>query len=487
MNRQLIFYVLFIAIFGLLVWLIIYWGRQLEIDPSQPGRPGEITQPVAAQPASDSAVELFGQSLADNLAHPLSLLLLQITVVVLCARLFGFVFGKIGQPTVIGEMIAGIILGPSLLGWLWPLASAFLFRPASLPNLQFFSQLGLILFMFIVGLELEVSLLKNKAHTAVIVSHASIVFPFCLGVGLAYLLFSSFAPTGVSFLAFSLFMGIAMSITAFPVLARIIQERGLTQSPLGVLAITCAAADDVTAWCILAAVVAIIQAGTVATALLTLLLAMGYVLVMLYLVRPLLQRLGAKYGQPGQVNKTFIAALFVVLFLSALATEVIGIHALFGAFLAGAIMPANPAFRHWLITRLEDISLVILLPLFFAFTGLKTQLGLLNQGYLWLIWALIMLVAVIGKFGGSLVAARMTGQSWADSLAIGALMNTRGLIQLVVLEIGFELGILTPTVFTMMVLMALATTFMTTPALSLIDFFSKRRLPNRVSPSEKTL
>jgi len=302
-----------------------------------------------------------------------------------------------------------------------------------------------------------------------------------LGVGLAYLLFSNFAPTQVSFLAFSLFMGIAMSITAFPVLARIIQERGLTQSPLGVLAITCAAADDVTAWCILAAVVAIIQAGTAATALLTLLLAVGYVGVMLYLVRPLLQRLGEKYGQPGQVNKTFIAALFIVLFLSAFATEVMGIHALFGAFLAGAMMPANPAFRHWLITRLEDISLVILLPLFFAFTGLKTELGLLNQGYLWLIWALIMLVAVLGKFGGSLAAARITGQSWADSLAIGALMNTRGLIQLVVLEIGFELGVLSPTVFTMMVLMALATTFMTTPALSLIDFFSKRRLPNSVA------
>lgn len=483
MNRQLIFYILFIGIAGLLVWLIIYLGRQLEIDPSQAGRPGEITQPAETPPASDRALEQFGQSLVDNLAHPLSLLLLQITVVVLCARLFGFVFGKIGQPRVIGEMIAGITLGPSVLGWLWPQASAFLFRPDSLPNLQFFSQLGLILFMFIVGLELDVSLLKNIAHAAVVVSHASIVFPFCLGMGLAYFLFSSFSPAGVSFLAFSLFMGIAMSITAFPVLARIIQERGLTQSPLGVLAITCAAADDVTAWCILAAVVAIIQAGTVATALLTLLLAMGYVLVMLYLVRPLLQRLGAKYGQPGQVNKTFIAALFIVLFLSAWATEVIGIHALFGAFLAGAIMPADHAFRHWLITRLEDISLVILLPLFFAFTGLKTQLGLLNQGYLWLICALIMLVAVIGKFGGALAAARITGQSWADSLAIGALMNTRGLIQLVVLEIGFELGILTPTVFTMMVLMALATTFMTTPALSLIDFFSNRRLPTGVSLS----
>lgn len=477
MNRNLLFYIVLIGLAGLLVWFIIAQGKQLEIERQQtqqveaaaPGQQMPDDQPQAG------ITGLFWANLASNLTHPLSLLLLQISVVVLLARLFGFLFSKIGQPTVIGEIIAGIVLGPSVLGLIWPQFTAFLFQPDSLGRLDMLSKLGLILFMFIIGLELEVSLLKNKAHTAVVVSHASIVLPFCLGVGLAYFLFSDFAPVGVSFMAFSLFMGIAMSITAFPVLARIIQERGLTGSPLGVLAITCAAADDVTAWCILAAVVAIIGAGTVITALLTLLLAVSYVLVMLFWVRPLLQRLGTRFGQPGQVNKTFVAALFILLFLSAWVTEIIGIHALFGAFLAGAIMPANPAFRHWLITRLEDVSLVILLPLFFAFTGLKTQLGLLNGGYLWLVCGLIMAVAVAGKFGGSLVAARITGQSWADSLAIGALMNTRGLIQLVVLEIGFELGILTPTVFTMMVLMALVTTVMTCPALSAIDYFSEKK------------
>lgn len=470
MNKHLLFYFFFTTIFGLLIWFIIIQGKQLEVGRDVPGQAVEV--PAAAAPAS--ALAAWSQSLTHNLGHPLSLLLLQIAVIILCSRLFGFFFGKFGQPTVIGEIIAGIVLGPSLLGWFWPEVSGWLFRPDSLPTLQFFSQLGLLLFMFIIGLELDVSLLKNKAHAAVVVSHAGIVFPFFLGVWLAYGLFTQFAPGGVSFVAFGLFMGIAMSITAFPVLARIIQERGLTHSPLGVLAITCAAADDVTAWCLLAAIVALIQAGTATSALFTVLLAAIYVGVMFFGVRPLLQRLSVRYGQPGQVNKTFVAVLFIVLFLSALATEVIGIHALFGAFLAGAMMPAAPAFRHWLIARIEDVSLVILLPLFFAFTGLKTQVGLLNNATLWLVCGLIILVAVVGKFGGSLVAARFTGQSWADSCAIGALMNTRGLMELVVLNIGYDLGILSPTIFTMMVLMALITTFMTTPALSLIDYFREK-------------
>lgn len=484
MNKHLLFYLFFTGVFGLLIWFIVGQGRQLEVGRDGPNQAVEV--PAVAAPVG--VLETWGQSLSHNLEHPLSLLLLQIAVIILCSRLFGFLFGKIGQPTVIGEIIAGIVLGPSLLGWLWPEVSGWLFRPDSLPMLQFFSQLGLLLFMFIIGLELDVSLLKNKAQAAVVVSHASIVFPFFLGVWLAYGLFDRFAPGGVSFVAFGLFMGIAMSITAFPVLARIIQERGLTQSPLGVLAITCAAADDVTAWCLLAAIVALIQAGTAATAFFTVLLAVIYVGVMFLFVRPILQRLSLRYGQPGQVNKTFVAALFIVLFLSALATEVIGIHALFGAFLAGAMMPAAPAFRHWLIARIEDVSLVILLPLFFAFTGLKTQVGLLNNGTLWLVCGLIILVAVLGKFGGSLVAARFTGQSWADSCAIGALMNTRGLMELVVLNIGYDLGILSPTIFTMMVLMALLTTFMTTPALSLIDYFrEKLAAPERGALSKRPL
>jgi len=320
-----------------------------------------------------------------------------------------------------------------------------------------------------IGLELDIHLLKHKAHTAVVVSHASIIIPFAMGVSLAYFLYVSFAPPHISFLAFGLFMGIAMSVTAFPVLARILHERGLTKTSVGSLALTCAAADDVTAWCILAAVIAIVQAGNLFSAVFTVLLALVYVFAMLKLVRPWLGRLGDKPAGAEGLNKTFVVICFVVLFLSALTTEVIGIHALFGAFLAGASMPTQAGFRKVLASRIEDVSVIILLPLFFAFTGLKTQIGLLNDGLTWLICGLIITVAVAGKFGGSLLAAKFTGQSWSDSLAIGALMNTRGLMELIVLNIGYDLGVLSPTIFTMMILMALVTTFMTAPALYWIE------------------
>ena len=483
MNRNLIFYILTIAIFGSLLWLVFDQGTKLEIEQSartqQEARAEGQTPEAMAQ---ESVVVVFLTNLSQNIQHPLSLLLLQIATIVVFSRLLGFLFTKIGQPLVIGEIIAGIILGPSLLGFFWPGISNFLFQPDSLPTLQFLSQLGLILFMFIVGLELDVQLLKNKAHTAVVVSHASIIFPFLGGVSLAYFLYATFAPPHISFLAFGLFMGIAMSITAFPVLARILQERGLTKTSLGSLAITCAAVDDVTAWCILAAVIAIVQAGTFLSAVFTVLLSFVYVFTMLKLVRPWLESLETKYAGADHLDKTFVVLSFVVLFLSALTTEVIGIHALFGAFLAGVSMPTQAGFRKLLASRIEDISLVILLPLFFAFTGLKTQIGLLNNGATWFVCGLIILVAIAGKFGGSLFAAKFTGQSWSDSLAIGALMNTRGLMELVVLNIGYDLGVLSPTVFTMMVLMALVTTFMTSPALSAIQYFTVKRKPIGVYP-----
>jgi Kef-type K+ transport system membrane component KefB len=412
---------------------------------------------------------VFFRSLSENLEHPLSLLLIQIVVIVFFSKLLASLVRRIGQPMVVGEVIAGILLGPSVLGYLLPGVSQFVFQPASLPNLNFLSQLGLILFMFIIGLELDIQLLKNKAHTAVVVSHASIIIPFAMGVSLAYFLYETYAPPHISFLAFGLFMGIAMSITAFPVLARILHERGLTKTALGSLAITCAAADDVTAWCILAAVIAVVQAGSAISALFTVLVSLVYVFVMLKLVRPWLERVETQYSSTEHLNRTFAVIAFVVLFLSALSTEVIGIHALFGAFLAGASMPAHAHFRKLLASRIEDVSLVILLPLFFAFTGLKTQIGLLNNGATWLVCGLIIFVAVAGKFGGSALAAKFTGQSWSDSFAIGALMNTRGLMELIVLNLGYDLGVLSPTVFTMMVLMALITTFMTAPALYWIE------------------
>jgi Kef-type K+ transport system membrane component KefB len=465
MSRNLIFYVLVIFICSSLLWLVFDQGAKLEgLQAPQTS----VLNPEDNAKADGGAV-MFLQSLFENLEHPLSLLLLQIVTIVLASKLLAWLVSKIGQPLVIGEIIAGILLGPSVLGHFWPAVSNFIFQADSLPNLNFLSQLGLILFMFIIGLELDIHLLKHKAHTAIVVSHASIIIPFAMGVSLAYFLYVTFAPPHISFLAFGLFMGIAMSITAFPVLARILHERGLTKTPLGSLAITCAAADDVTAWCILAAVIAIVRAGTVTSVVFTVLLSIVYVIAMLKLVRPWLERMGSKFDSAESLSKTFVVLLFVVLFLSSLTTEVIGIHALFGAFLAGVSMPTSAGFRKLLASKIEDVALVILLPLFFAFTGLKTQIGLLADGMTWLVCGLIILVAVTGKFGGSLLAAKFTGQSWPDSFAIGALMNTRGLIELIVLNIGYDLGVLSPTIFTMMVLMALVTTFMTSPALSWIE------------------
>ncbi|MDP4184141.1 MAG: cation:proton antiporter, partial [Bacteroidota bacterium] len=391
------------------------------------------------------------------------------------ARLFGWICRKIGQPTVMGEIIAGIVLGPSVLGMYFPGVSSTLFPIQSLGNLQFLSQIGLILFMFIIGMELDLKVLRNKANHAVVVSHASIVIPFTLGMGLAYYLYPYFAPMRVQFTSFGLFLAIAMSITAFPVLARIVQERGIHKTKLGALVITCAAADDITAWSLLAAVIAIVKAGSFVSSLYTLLMAVGYVCIMLKVVRPFLKRVGDLHVTRENLSKPVVAIFFLTLILSAWATEIIGIHALFGAFMTGVIMPSNSKFRNIFIEKIEDVALVLLLPLFFVFTGLRTEIGLLNDAFLWKVCGLIIMVAVTGKFIGSAIAAKFVGQSWKDSLIIGALMNTRGLMELVVLNIGYDLGIIGPQIFAMMVIMALMTTFMTGPALDLISRLFKSK------------
>jgi len=292
---------------------------------------------------------------------------------------------------------------------------------------------------------------------------------------LAYYVYHKFAPQGVEFLSFSLFMGIAMSITAFPVLARIVQERGIHKTRLGTIVITCAAADDITAWCILAAVIAIVKAGSFVSSLYIIGLSLLYVIAMLYLVKPFLKRVGDLHSSKESLGKPVVAIFFLTLILSSYATEIIGIHALFGAFMTGAIMPDITKFRNIFIEKIEDVSVILLLPLFFVFTGLRTQIGLINDPYLWKVTGFIILVAVVGKFVGSALAARFVGQNWKDSLTIGALMNTRGLMELVVLNIGYDLGVLTSEVFTMMVIMALVTTFMTGPALDLINYVFKSK------------
>ena len=458
------FYVGVIGAFTALMYLTVQYGKKLEA-----GR--QIVIPASGK----TQWKEFTNSLINNLEHPLAILLIQIITIILAARLLGWLCKRIGQPTVIGEIAAGILLGPSFIGRFFPEFSAALFPTQSLGNLQFLSQIGLILFMFVVGMELDLKILRNQAKEAVVISHASIVFPFALGLGLAYFIYENFAPTGVQFTSFGLFIGIAMSITAFPVLARIVQERGINKTRLGTVVITCAATDDITAWCILAAVIAIVKAGSFVSAIYIIFLAAAYVLVMLKVIRPFLKRVGDLHTTQENLSKPVVAIFFLTLILSAYVTEIIGIHALFGAFMAGAIMPENLKFRNIFIEKVEDVALVLLLPLFFVFTGLRTQIGLLNDAYLWQICGLIVLVAVVGKFFGSSLAAKFVGQSWRDSLTIGALMNTRGLMELVVLNIGYDLGVLTPEIFAMMVIMALVTTFMTGPALDLINYaFNKK-------------
>jgi len=412
---------------------------------------------------------VFLTSILHNIAEPSAMLLLQIISILIVSRIFGFLFAKIGQPTVIGEILAGIVLGPSLLGYFYPEAFHFLFAAKSLGNLFILSQVGLILFMFTVGMDLNIGELKEKMGKIYVISHASIVIPYFFGMLLAYFVYQEFAATQTDFLSFALFIGISMSITAFPVLARIVQEKGLSKTHLGTISVASAAIDDVTAWCILAAVIAIAKSGSFISALYTIAFAIIYVIAMLFIIRPFLKRVGEIYSNSEVLNKSIVAFLFLILILSAFTTQAIGIHALFGAFLAGVVMPPLPNFRRMIIEKIEDVSVTLLLPLFFVFTGLRTEIGLLNTPYLWAICALFILVAVTGKFGGGAFTARILGETWRDSLSIGVLMNTRGLMELIVLNIGYEMGILPPPIFVMLVIMALVTTFMTTPALSIIN------------------
>ncbi len=466
-HKITIFYLVVTGFFSALIYWILGLGKGLE------------TNKKLVNPAIENGHwNDFIDSMSHNLHHPLAILLAQIVTIILVARFFGWVFRKIGQPSVIGEIIAGIALGPSLLGLYFPEFSLTLFPIASLGNLQFLSQIGLILFMYVIGMELDLKVLQNKAKDAIVISHASIIFPFALGIGLAYFVYYKFAPEGIAFMPFALFMGIAMSITAFPVLARIVQERGLHKTKLGAIVITCAAADDITAWCLLAAVIAIVKAGTFVSSLYIIAMAVAYVLAMLFIVKPFLKKIGELYSTKDSLNKPVVAIFFLTLIISSYTTEIIGIHALFGAFMTGVIMPDITKFRNLFIEKVEDVSVILLLPLFFVFTGLRTEIGLLNDPYIWKVTGFIILVAVIGKFLGSALAAKFVGQSWRDSLTIGALMNTRGLMELIVLNIGLDLEVITTEVFTMMVIMALVTTFMTGPTLNIINYFSSGKVEN---------
>ena len=398
----------------------------------------------------------------------LSVLILQIVIISIAARLMGLLFRRLRQPQVIGEMVAGILLGPSFLGMLMPDFSAALFPIESLSYLNTLSQVGLILFMFLVGLELNPSLLRNGGD-AVLLSHVSIVFPMFLGTLLAVLLYPKFSDDSVSFSHFALFMGIAMSITAFPVLARILKEHNMLRSRVGVLSITCASVHDITAWCILAGVVLLVNAGDMLNALLmTVVGSAAYVCFMVLIVRRPLRKLAQYYERHGKITREMLSVILLLVLASAWITESLGIHVVFGAFLVGAILPRDKGFVKALAGKIEDLTVVLLLPLFFALTGLRTSIGLISGVEMWFYLIVITLVAILGKMGGAAVAARALGLSWKEAGAIGVLMNTRGLMEIIVLNIGLDIGVISNTLFTLLVFMALITTFMATPLLNLI-------------------
>jgi Kef-type K+ transport system membrane component KefB len=436
-------YALTVVVTIALLLLVLAYGKQLT-------------------PATSGGGQVLGSDAATHSSYVLYHVLVALVSILLLGRWLGKLFVHFGQPRVIGEIVAGIALGPSLLGHIWPQAMHFVLPADVAPFLGIIAQIGIILYMFLVGLELNAGLIRSRAHATIAISHTSILVPFLLGATLALWLYPPLASGNVPFTSFALFMGVAMSITAFPVLARILTDRRMENTELGVVALSCAAIDDVTAWCLLAFVVGVAQAevgGAVQTAL----LALGYIAIMFTVVRPLAVRyLGNGVDHPPRRMAVWV---LVALLFSALTAEWIGIHAIFGAFLLGAIIPHDSDVARDFTEKLEDIVKILLLPAFFAYTGMRTQIGLVAGWQAWLFCAVIILVATLGKFGGTLAAARLTGLGWRTSAALGILMNTRGLMELIVLNIGLELGVISPKLFAMMVIMALVTTIATTPIL----------------------
>jgi Kef-type K+ transport system membrane component KefB len=419
-----------------------------------------------------------GSGVDDTLLH----LLIALLVVVSFAQLMGQLFKRIGQPPVVGEMFAGIILGPSIVGRFAPDISEFLLPTAVVPYLRAISQIGVVLYMFLVGLELDVRQIKQKAGTAMVVSASGIAVPLLLGSLFAGLFFESQAPEGVSPFLFGSFFCVALAVTAFPVLARIVSERKLDKTMMGTLALTCAAADDISAWCLLSIVVSFAHADPTG-GMFTVFLATLYVAAMILLVRPQFMRLVRWEEKSEQMSRLTLAILICSLLVSALITEWIGIHALFGSFLVGALIPSESKLAERTTQQLDNVIGVLFLPIFFAFTGLRTQLFLLEGTESLGLCALVIALAFLGKFGGVSIAARLCGTPWRTSFGLGALMNTRGLMELIVLNVGLDLGILSPSLFAMMVVMALVTTCMAGPLLTLIGEERSSALPAAAPPT----
>ncbi|MDR2920582.1 MAG: cation:proton antiporter [Tannerella sp.] len=482
MNEKLknnIFYVVMILLFSSLIYLVIQQGENRQV----------IDESSIIKDAPNTLSEgfhSFKQIITEQIISPFSLLLLQIIVILIMCKMVGWLMKKIGQPVVIGEILAGIILGPSILGYFAPEITLRLFPEESLSNITTLSQFGLILFMYTIGMELDMGIVKKKLQETLLISHISMIVPFFLGILVAYYIYNNYAYSDTPFISFALFIGIAMCITAFPVLARIIQERKLTRTHLGSIALASAANGDITAWCLLAVVVAISQAGNMYSAIYNILFSAIYVLIMFLVVRPLLKMLGNLYHNKEVIGKALVSTMFLLLLASSYVTEILGLHALFGAFIVGLVMPNNQRFRKIMTEKVEDVALALFLPLFFASTGLRTEIGLLNSNEMWILCGVFILVAIVGKFGGTIISARFAKESWKDSFILGAMMNTRGLMELVILSIGYELHILPPAIFVMLVLMTLVTTFMTTPLLAVIDWAFRKAEKTKIHRVEQT-
>ncbi|MBR8772979.1 Glutathione-regulated potassium-efflux system protein KefB [Porphyromonas levii] len=455
-NRDLIYYGLMLIVGVVAVILLT-----LVPDPS--------AVPTGGNGTLGEAFGIFLDLFKGHIISPFGLLLLQVIVILIFARIVAWLFTKLGQPSVIGEILAGIVLGPSVMGWLWPEGFQFLFPSASLHNISLLSQFGLIFFMFVIGMELDLDEIRKQLRKSFVIAHSGIVAPFILGVMASIILYDTYGGEKSSLLTFALFVGISLSVTAFPVLARIIQEQGKMKDPIGVLSMASAANGDITAWCLLAVIMAIAQAGSPLSALFTVLFAAVYMLLMFLIVRPAFAVIGSAYNTKEVAGKGIVALAFVVLLISSYVTEILGLHALFGAFIAGVVMPTNLNFRHMLTEKVEDVSLAVFLPLFFVSSGLSTQIGLLNTPAHWWVTLAITLVAILGKVGGTYGACRVVGETRRDSLYMGVLMNTRGLMELVILSMGLQLEILSPVMYAILVIMTLVTTFMTTPILHLVN------------------
>jgi Kef-type K+ transport system membrane component KefB/nucleotide-binding universal stress UspA family protein len=431
---------------------------------SLPGKPVLVT-PSGLAPAGEKFTATKQRSEFGKLV---AAFFLAVAVVLIIARLFGIVAERVGQPRVMGEVIAGIALGPSVLGAISANLQASVYPTDILPAFGIAANLGLVFYMFLIGMEVDRDQLKGKAAQAALISNASVALPMLLGLAAALPLYKLVGPNK-KFVAFALFMGVSMSITAFPVLARILAERRMIKGAIGSLAIACAAIDDVTAWFLIALATTIAISGTFGDVAATVGEATAFVLVMWFVVRRVLERMATAFDELGRIPPAWFAAVVVGVLLSAYLTEEINIAVIFGAFIMGMVMPRHARLTEEVTRRIEDFVVTLLLPMFFVYTGLRTNVGLLDRPALWLITAGLVLIAIVGKLAGALIAARVGGMDWRASAVIGTLMNTRGLTELIVLNLALDAGAISNALFAALVLMAIITTLMAGPLLKVLD------------------